>query len=76
MTQAQIEWLYNHIERMTNKYLAIFPLDDKSWEELVREAGQISKDSNNHPVVMELMIEFMGYFEKLDAVYRREKANG
>ena len=35
MNRPQIEWIYNNVERMTNKYLAIFPLNDEQWKEFV-----------------------------------------
>ena len=72
MTKEQIQWIYNHVESITNKYLELFPLDDKQWEQLLEEVKEVHKMSKENEVVSELLMVVLNYFDKLDAIYRRE----
>ncbi len=72
MNRQQIEWIYNHVERITNKYLNLFPLNDELWQQLLEEVKEIHRMSKENETVCELLLLVLGYFEKLDAIYRRE----
>ena len=72
MTREQIQWIYNHVEHITNKYLNLFPLSDELWEQLLEEVKGIHKISKDNKVVAETMLVVLGYFEQLDKIYRRE----
>ena len=72
MTKQQIQWIYNHVERITNKYLDLFPLDDDGWQQLLEEVKEIHKMSKGNETVLHLMLLVVDYFDKLDAIYRRE----
>ena len=72
MTKEQIQWIYNHVESITNKYLELFPLDDSQWEQLLEEVKEVHKMSKENEVVSELLMVVLNYFDKLDAIYRRE----
>lgn len=72
MTREQIEWIFNHVERITNKYLNLFPLNDDSWKQLIEECKEINVMSKNNKTVSELLLTVLEYFDKLDAIYRRE----
>ena len=71
MNRQQIEWSFNNVERLTNKYLGIFPFTDKDWEDLVADVKKVSQDSKEHPEVVKLCVTVLNYFEELDAIYRR-----
>ena len=72
MTREQIQWTYNHAERITNKYLELFPLSDDGWEQFVDEIDEIYKTSKGNKVVQDVLMEVATFFDKLDAIYRRE----
>lgn len=72
MNEKQIQWIYNHVERITNKYLNLFPLTDELWQQLLDEVKAIHRMSKENKTVAELLLEVLNYFEKLDAIYRRE----
>ena len=72
MTREQIEWIFNHVERITNKYLDLFPLNDETWHQLIEECKEINVMSKNNKTVSELLLITLEYFDKLDVVYRRE----
>ena len=72
MTREQIQWIFNHVERITNKYLDLFPLDDNLWQQLFEETREIHKLSKENKVVADLLMVVLIYFDKLDAIYRRE----
>lgn len=72
MTREQIQWIYNHVERITNKYLKLFPLNDDQWYQLVEETKEVHKMSKENEVVADLLIAVLSYFDKLDAIYRKE----
>lgn len=72
MTREQIEWIFNHVERITNKYLDLFPLNDATWHQFIEECKEINVMSKNNKTVSELLLITLEYFDKLDAVYRRE----
>lgn len=75
MNRPQIEWIYNNVERMTNKYLAIFPLNDEQWKELYDELNALYEISKRNDEVREILFAIMNYFDKLDALYRRAVKN-
>ena len=72
MTKQQIQWVYNHVERITNKYLELFPLTDELWQQLLEEVKEVHKQSKENEVVSELLMVVLNYFDKLDVLYRRE----
>lgn len=72
VTREQIQWIFNHVERITNKYLNLFPLNDESWQQLLEEVKEIHKMSKGNETVLHLMLLVVDYFDKLDAIYRRE----
>ena len=72
VTREQIEWIFNHVERITNKYLDLFPLNDETWHQLIEECKEINVMSKNNKTVSELLLITLEYFDKLDVVYRRE----
>ena len=72
MTKQQIQWIYNHVERITNKYLELFPLTDELWQQLLEEVKEVHKQSKENKVVSDLLMVVLNYFDKLDAIYRRE----
>lgn len=72
MNRQQIEWIFNHAERITNKYLNLFPLNDDLWQQLLEETKEIHRLSKENESVKEILFAVVDYFDKLDAVYRRE----
>ena len=72
MTKQQIQWIYNHVERITNKYLDLFPLDDALWQQLLEEIKEVHKQSKENKAVEEILFVVANYFDKLDVLYRRE----
>ena len=72
MTREQIQWIYNHVERITNKYLNLFPLNEETWRQLIDECKEIHKLSKDNEVVSELLLTTLEYFDKLDSIFRRE----
>lgn len=76
MTREQIQWAFNHVEKITNKYLDLFPLNDTQWQQLLEEVKEIHKMSKENETVKDLLLLVVGYFDKLDALYRREAENG
>ena len=72
MNEKQIQWIYNHVERITNKYLNLFPLNDESWQQLLSEVKEIHRMSKGNETVLRLLLLVVDYFDKLDAIYRRE----
>ena len=72
MTKQQIQWIYNHVERITNKYLDLFPLDDALWQQLLDEIKEVHKMSKGNKAVEEILFTVANYFDKLDVLYRRE----
>ena len=72
MTKEQIQWIYNHVESITNKYLELFPLDDSQWEQLLEEVKEVHKMSKENETVKDLLLLVVGYFDKLDVIYRRD----
>ena len=72
MTKQQIQWIYNHVERITNKYLDLFPLDDALWQQLLDEVKEVHKQSKENKAVEDILFAVVNYFDKLDALYRRE----
>ena len=72
MTKQQIQWIYNHVEKITNKYLELFPLTDELWQQLLEEVKEVHKQSKENKVVSDLLMVVLNYFDKLDAIYRRE----
>ena len=72
MNRQQIEWIYNHVERITNKYLNLFPLSDELWNQLVEECKEIHRMSKENETVKDLLMVVLQYFDKLDVIYRRE----
>lgn len=75
MTKEQTQWIFNHVERITNKYLAAFPLSDELWNQLIVEIDDIHKQTKRNQAAMELLIAVADYFDKLDHIYRRETKN-
>ena len=76
MTRQQIQWIFNHVESITNKYLNLFPLNDEQWQQLLEEVKEIHKMSKENETVKDLLLLVVGYFDKLDAIYRKETENG
>ena len=76
MTREQIQWAYNHVERITNKYLTVFPLNDETWQQLLDEVKEVHKLSKENEVVKDLLLLVVNYFDKLDATYRKETKDG
>lgn len=76
MNRQQIQWIYNHVENITNKYLNLFPLSDELWQQLLEEVKEVHKMSRENETVAELMLVVLNYFDKLDVIYRREVKNG
>lgn len=72
MTRKQIEWIFNHVERITNKYLNLFPLNEETWRQFIDECKEIHTLSKNNEVVSELLLTTLEYFDKLDSIFRRE----
>lgn len=72
VNRQQIEWTYNHVERITNKYLNLFPLNDETWQQLLEEVKEIHRLSKGNETVLHLLLLVVDYFDKLDAIYRRE----
>ena len=72
VNEKQIQWIYNHVERITNKYLNLFPLSDDLWQQLLEEVKEVHRLSKENKTVAELMLAVLEYFEKLDAIYRKE----
>ena len=75
MNKQQIQWIYNHVENITNKYLNLFPLSDELWQQLLEEVKEIHRLSKENETVKDLLLLVVGYFDKLDAIYRREAKN-
>ena len=71
MNRQQIEWTYNHIERLTFEYLKVFPFNEKTWESLTDETRKIAADSKDNPDVIKLLLVMLDYFDNLDKEYRR-----
>ena len=71
MNRQQTEWIYNHVESITNKYLAVFPLNDELWQQLHDEVQSIYKMSKENEEVKEILLVVIGYFDKLDVLYRK-----
>lgn len=71
MNRQQIEWTYNHIERLTVEYLKVFPFNEKTWESLTDETRKIAADSKDNPDVIKLLLVMLDYFDNLDKEYRR-----
>ena len=71
MTKEQIQWTFNHIERLTVDYLKIFPLNDETWESLVEECRRIAVTSKDNPDVIKLLHVMLNYFDNLDREFRR-----
>lgn len=76
MNRQQIQWIYNHVENITNKYLNLFPLSDELWQQLLDEVKEVHKMSKENEAVAELLFVVLNYFDKLDVIYRREAENG
>ena len=76
MTREQIQWIYNHVENITIKYLNLFPLSDELWQQLLDEVKEVHRLSKENEAVAELMLVVLNYFDKLDVIYRREAENG
>ncbi len=72
MNEKQIQWIYNHVERITNKYLNLFPLNDELWQQLLDEVKEVHKMSKENETVKDLLLVVLIYFDKLDVIYRRE----
>lgn len=72
MNREQIQWIYNHVERITNKYLEMFPLNDNTWGQLVDEITEIHNQTKQNKAAGELLMAIADYFDKLDHIYRRE----
>ena len=72
MTKQQIQWIYNHVERITNKYLELFPLNDELWQQLLDEVKEVHKMSKSNKAVEDILFAVVNYFDKLDVLYRRE----
>lgn len=72
MTKQQIQWIYNHVEKITNKYLDLFPLTDELWQQLLDEIKEVHKMSKGNKAVEEILFAVANYFDKLDVLYRRE----
>ena len=51
MTREQIQWIYNHVEHITNKYLKLFPLTDELWQQLLEEVKEVHKQSKENKVI-------------------------
>lgn len=75
MNRPQIEWIFNNVERITNKYLAAFPLNEEQWKELYNEMNAIYGISKKNEEVKDILFAVMNYFDKLDALYRRAVEN-
>lgn len=75
MNREQIEWTYNNVERITNKYLELFPLNDEQWKELFNELHAIYGISQKNEEVKDIVFEVMNYFDRLDVLYRRAVKN-
>lgn len=71
MNRQQTEWIYNHVESITNKYLAVFPLNDELWRQLHDEVQNLYKMSKENEEVKEILLVVIGYFDKLDVLYRK-----
>ena len=71
MTKEQIQWTFNHIERLTVDYLKIFPLNDEAWESLVEECRRIAATSKDNQDVIKLLHIMLDYFDGLDREFRR-----
>lgn len=76
MNKQQIQWIYNHVENITNKYLNLFPLNDELWQQLLDETKEVHKLSKENKTVADLLFIVLDYFDKLDAIYRRETEDG
>lgn len=76
MTREQIQWVFDHVERITNKYLNLFPLNDEQWQQLLEEVKEVHKMSKENETVKDLLFLVVNYFDKLDAIYRRETKDG
>ncbi len=76
MNEQQIQWTYNHVERITIKYLNLFPLNDELWRQLLDEVKEIHKLSRENETVKELLLAVLSYFDELDTIYRRVSENG
>ena len=76
MNKQQIQWAFNHVENITNKYLDLFPLNDTQWQQLLDEVKEIHKLSKENEVVKDLLFLVVNYFDKLDAIYRKEAKDG
>jgi predicted house-cleaning noncanonical NTP pyrophosphatase (MazG superfamily) len=76
VNKQQIQWIYNHVENITIKYLNLFPLSDELWQQLLEEVKEVHKMSRENETVAELLFVVLNYFDKLDVIYRREAENG
>ena len=72
MNRQQIQWIYNHVENITNKYLNLFPLSDELWQQLLEEVKEVHRLSKENETVKDLLMVVLEYFDKLDVIYRRE----
>ena len=75
MNREQIEWTYNNVERITNKYLEMFPLNDEQWKELFSELNAIFGISQKNEEVKVIVFEVMNYFDRLYVLYWRAVKN-
>ncbi len=76
MNRQQIQWIYNHVENITIKYLNLFPLSDELWQQLLEEVKEVHKMSRENETVKDLLMVVLEYFDRLDVIYRREVKNG
>lgn len=59
----QTEWIFAKIKEFTDKYMALYPLNDEQWIEMVTEVKEIHKASGCNDLCKELLLASVHFFD-------------
>ena len=64
ISEAQINWIFSKERELLERFAPRVPLSDAAWTELLAAAHELERKARCHPLVVQMTVAIIKYFER------------